>query len=410
MPNVPRGARYRCRVAPQRGRWPVQHAPRLLVLSAVCVAMLATSLTVASATTASPPTVASLRVRVDRLENLLADQERRSAALAQNYDGIAARLDTLDASLGRMRHRVDLVRAKVVRTGNELQGDAVNAYVYGVGSSAGASLFTQNANEVGAAKVYQQSAIGNLADAEAAYRDEGSILAADQRNLNAQRSDVAQATRAAEAARIANWRIAVRTAAIEHSMGAALRHAVLEAAIRAARAAAAARAAEAAASATDVAGALGGGTGTISALRGFSGSIAGSATGNAAGMAAFAAAKQEIGVPYVWGGETPRSPGVTGGFDCSGLTQWAWAQAGVSIPRTAAAQWYALPHVSLDALQPGDLLFYFNLDGDNQVDHVVMYGGSGPFGDQTTIAADMTGTLIQLQPAFTYGLIGAARP
>ena len=39
-----------------------------------------------------------------------------------------------------------------------------------------------------------------------------------------------------------------------------------------------------------------------------------------------------------------------------------------------------------------------------------MYGGSGPFGDQTTIAADMTGTTIQLQPAFTYGLIGAARP
>jgi cell wall-associated NlpC family hydrolase len=122
-------------------------------------------------------------------------------------------------------------------------------------------------------------------------------------------------------------------------------------------------------------------------------------------MSAFAAAKSQIGVPYVWGGE---QAGV--GFDCSGLTQWAWAQAGVTIPRTAADQWYGLRHVSLRSLQPGDLLFYFNLDGDNTVDHVVMYGGSGPFGTQTTIAADYTGTTIALQPAFTFGLIGAARP
>jgi cell wall-associated NlpC family hydrolase len=145
--------------------------------------------------------------------------------------------------------------------------------------------------------------------------------------------------------------------------------------------------------------------GTIAALQGFSGSISGSPTGNALGMKAFDAAKTQIGVPYVWGGE---QAGV--GFDCSGLTQWAWAAAGVSIPRTAADQWYGLRHVGLRSLQPGDLLFYYNLDGDNAVDHVVMYGGSGPWGTQTTIAADFTGTNIALQPAFTFGLIGAARP
>ena len=94
-------------------------------------------------------------------------------------------------------------------------------------------------------------------------------------------------------------------------------------------------------------------------------------------MAAVQAAVSQLGVPYVFGGE---QPGV--GFDCSGLVQWAWGQAGVTIPRTTETQWPALTHVSLDALEPGDLLFYYNLDGDDQVDHVVMYAGSGPYGSR----------------------------
>ena len=67
-------------------------------------------------------------------------------------------------------------------------------------------------------------------------------------------------------------------------------------------------------------------------------------------------------------------------------------------------------HVPLSQLRPGDLLFYYNLDGDHQVDHVVMYVGSGPWGTSTIISAAHTGTNIALSPIFTYGLIGAARP
>ena len=163
--------------------------------------------------------------------------------------------------------------------------------------------------------------------------------------------------------------------------------------------------------AATVAGAVGGSasgaaaTDAANQAGGTTGPVGGSSSGGAAGMAAVQAAVSQLGVPYVFGGE---EPGV--GFDCSGLVQWAWAQAGVSIPRTTETQWPALTHVSLDALEPGDLLFYYNLDGDNQVDHVVMYTGSGPYGTDTVIQAPFTGSTVSYSPIFTEGLIGAARP
>jgi cell wall-associated NlpC family hydrolase len=126
---------------------------------------------------------------------------------------------------------------------------------------------------------------------------------------------------------------------------------------------------------------------------------------NSPGNTAVAAAESQLGVPYQWGGETPGQ-----GFDCSGLTQWAWGRAGVSIPRTTQVQWAVLPHVSLSALQPGDLLFYYNLDGDSSVDHVVMFVGSGVYGPDTIIQAPFTGSTVSYSPVYYGGLIGAARP
>ena len=154
-------------------------------------------------------------------------------------------------------------------------------------------------------------------------------------------------------------------------------------------------------------GASGGAAATLAANQaaGPTGPVGGSSSGSATGSAAVAAAESQLGVPYVFGGEQPRV-----GFDCSGLVQWAWSQAGVSIPRTTETEWPALTHVSLSALQPGDLLFYYNLDGDNLVDHVVMYVGSGPYGTDTVIQAPFTGATVSYSPIFTEGLIGAARP
>ncbi|MFC7741061.1 NlpC/P60 family protein [Nocardiopsis composta] len=80
--------------------------------------------------------------------------------------------------------------------------------------------------------------------------------------------------------------------------------------------------------------------------------------GSEAGRAAVEWALRQVGWPYVWGGESREE----GGFDCSGLTMAAWAAAGVDIPRVTTDQYRAGRRVPIDALQPGDLLFYDTTD------------------------------------------------
>lgn len=84
------------------------------------------------------------------------------------------------------------------------------------------------------------------------------------------------------------------------------------------------------------------------------------------GEKVLAAARSAIGSPYVYGANGPSA------FDCSGLTSWAYQQAGVSIPRTSQAQASAGTPVSLDALQPGDIIVYYS-----GASHVGVYTGNG---------------------------------
>jgi cell wall-associated NlpC family hydrolase len=79
-------------------------------------------------------------------------------------------------------------------------------------------------------------------------------------------------------------------------------------------------------------------------------------------------ARAQIGKPYVWGGTGPDS------YDCSGLVQAAWAQAGVNLPRTTYDQVNAGTRVSRDQVQPGDLLFFYS---ESSPSHVGIYSGNG---------------------------------
>ena len=84
--------------------------------------------------------------------------------------------------------------------------------------------------------------------------------------------------------------------------------------------------------------------------------------------------KQAIGTPYVWGGSKP------GGFDCSGLLQWAWGKSGVKIPRTTYDQWKVGAQVGKGQLRAGDAVFFKGSDSKGGLPgHVGMYIGNGKF-------------------------------
>ncbi|MEU9200338.1 NlpC/P60 family protein [Streptomyces sp. DT224] len=91
------------------------------------------------------------------------------------------------------------------------------------------------------------------------------------------------------------------------------------------------------------------------------------ASGSQRAASAFSAAQSRVGLPYVWGATGPSS------FDCSGLTSWAFQQAGVSIPRTSQAQAGVGTRInSLSALKPGDLIIM-----RTDLSHVGFYAGNG---------------------------------
>ena len=110
---------------------------------------------------------------------------------------------------------------------------------------------------------------------------------------------------------------------------------------------------------------------------------------------AVAAALSQLGVPYRF---ATAIPGVA--FDCSGLTSWAWAQAGVSLPHQSRAQYAVLPHISQSQIQPGDLLFYYNPIG-----HVAMYIGGGRI-----VQATRPGDVVSIGTANWGRVVGIGRP
>ena len=110
---------------------------------------------------------------------------------------------------------------------------------------------------------------------------------------------------------------------------------------------------------------------------------------------AIQAALGQLGVPYRY---AQASPGVA--FDCSGLTYYAWAQAGVSLPRNSRMQAAAIPRVPIAAAQPGDLLFYYS-----PISHVGIYLGNGQL-----VHAPNTGTHVKVSNVRWGKVVAVGRP
>ena len=114
----------------------------------------------------------------------------------------------------------------------------------------------------------------------------------------------------------------------------------------------------------------------------------------ARGVRAVQIANRLTGIPYVWGGASPRS-----GFDCSGLVQYVYAKLGISLPHYTFSQYGRGRSVSRSSLRPGDLVFFYGLN------HVGIYGGGGKY-----IHAPRRGTTVRWSSlASNPGYYGARR-
>ena len=116
---------------------------------------------------------------------------------------------------------------------------------------------------------------------------------------------------------------------------------------------------------------------------------------SAAAGKAVAFALAQVDKPYSFGASGP------GSYDCSGLTMRAWQAGGVSLPHSAADQYNYGHHVSLDSLEPGDLVFMYHPIG-----HVTIYIGSGMMVSAPTEGQDVT--VVPLS-SYLHDIVGATR-
>lgn len=303
--------------------------------------MSALAATAAAAFSAAPApagaaprdTPAEVRAAVDRLYT---EVERAT----EKYNAESERHDRLTGQADRLRDRVARGQQEANRLRGSLGSLAGAQYRSGGVDPAVALLLSSDPDGY----LAKASTLGRIGDRQAA---ELRALAAAQRTLDGQRARAAEKVAEAERSRAAVNRhkkaVEAKLARARQLLGKLTREQ------RASYDRDRQRASRDAArpSAAPVAG------GSATAPSGYA-------------AAAVAAARQAVGRPYIWGQSGPLA------FDCSGLTYWAYRQAGVAIPRTSQAQRHAGRQVPLDRARPGDLVTY-----RSDASHVGMYVGNG---------------------------------
>jgi cell wall-associated NlpC family hydrolase len=331
---------------------------------------------------------------IERYDKVLIDEQRAAAA----YQVTEAKLKYAEQTQAATKQRLAALAAEEYESGGGF--GPMSAML---GNSSGPQGYL---NQVGLGTVLAQAGADTLAEAQAddvvakVFRTQAhELLVAEQSDLRA-----AAALKVAIQAAVARQQAVVQVQADQRDkLASSLASAKTQAAqLKAARAAAlaaeaAAAAARAAAAAARAAAAAKSAEGPSQAPAWAYGSGASASQGDIAANWALT----QLGKPYQWGAIGPDT------YDCSGLTMDAWAQAGVQLLHYTGYQWEEGPHVPLDNLQRGDLLFYATNNSDPAtIHHVGIYIGDGMMVD-----APFTGAFVRIDSIYQPGdPIGAVRP
>jgi cell wall-associated NlpC family hydrolase len=334
---------------------------------------LALSAVVATSAGASPESdLAAKKEQAARIEARIEENHERSSALNEDYLEAKSAADDAVAKIAAAEQGIAQAQADAQDLRVRLGSRAARLYM-GAGGGDPLNLDAANINEAGSRAQYSAAA----AAADEQLLDQLQVteeqLGIERKELEDVQADARERQEAADA-KLASVRDAVAEEqraldAIEGEMATLVAEVEQERQAREeqeARAAIAARPSSRSDSSSN-----GGGGGPVD-----TGVDPGNVPAPSGGAAAAVAyARAQLGKPYEYAGAGPDT------FDCSGLTMMAWAQAGVGMAHGARAQYAAFPKVPIDALQPGDLVFF-----RNPIGHVGIYVGGG-----TMIEAPRTG-------------------
>jgi len=399
-------------VRPPRAR----HAPWIAALALV-VALVP----LISAGRAYGDPIDDKRAEAQQLQNAIDANGAQLDALSERYNGAQYRFEQAQAAAAEAQQKLDATTAEVARLRTLVNERGAELY-RGAGQGP-TSLDVSSANSLISSSKYGALAakhdtrlLDELRRAERTLRDQQTEAEQAQSDAQEEQRAIANAQAGVEAANAkqeellsqVNGEIAQLVAEEQARKEAAALAAAQQRYVDAATAATTAPAAAAATTAPAPSPGSGIPTGpntktntNTNTSRGSSGG-SGSAPAPSANVpvngggasAAIAYARSQLGKPYCYAGAGPAC------FDCSGLTMRAWGAAGVSMPHYSGAQYSMFPHVPLNAMQPGDLVFW----GPGGSEHVGLYIGGGQM-----IAAPHTGDVVKIQAVFG-SPVGAARP
>jgi cell wall-associated NlpC family hydrolase len=365
---------------------------RRRVFTTIAAVLLAGLPLVASPRPAAADAIADKRAEAQRVSRQLDAMADKVATLVEDYNEARVRAARVDRRMTAAATELQATDARMTKVRSRVRDQAVASYVHG--GNAPAIVIVAQAkptDDLGVRQAYIRTVAMRTADSldelratRMSLEEQQHALAASRDQAKAALAAVDSRRRQATAAANAQRQLVAKVQGELSSLVAAESRRKAQEAARRMQADLAARKARQAARASR---GTSGGLGADDAAA----SLAGPPASGAA--AAVAMARRQLGKPYHYGSAGPDS------FDCSGLTSFAWRAGGKTLPHSSRAQWSATSRVSIDALQPGDIVFY-----GRPIHHVGLYVGGGEM-----IEASETGTPVRQTTIYRGDLVGAGR-